>query len=64
MGDEDLSHMTNWLECLRSRKTPNATVLHGFAHSVAAIMATRAYREGKKMYWDPKTETILDHPVA
>ena len=33
-------------------------------HSVALIMATRAYREGKKMYWDPKTETILDHPVA
>jgi len=64
IGDEDLSHMTNWLECLRSRKQPNATVLNGYAHSVALIMATRAYREGKKMYWDPKTETILDHPAA
>ena len=64
IGDEDLSHMTNWFECLRSRKQPNASVLHGYGHSVALIMATRAYREGKKMYWDPKTETILDHPVA
>ncbi len=63
MGDEDLSHMTNWLECLRSRKTPNATVLHGFAHSVADIMATRAYREGKKLYWNPKAEQIVDQPV-
>ena len=63
MGDEDLSHMTNWLECLRSRKTPNATVLHGFAHSVADIMATRAYREGKKLYWSPKAEQIVDQPV-
>jgi len=53
--------MTNWLECLRSRRPPNATVHNGFAHSVAVIMATRAYREGKKMYWDAASETIVDH---
>ena len=63
MGDEDLSHMTNWFECLRSRKTPNASVKNGYAHSVAIIMAARAYREGKKLYWDPKAEQILDQPV-
>jgi len=63
MGDEDLSHMTNWFECLRSHKTPNASVKNGFAHSVAVIMAARAYREGKKLYWDPKAEQILDQPV-
>src|SRR5579864_7875935 len=63
MGDEDLSHMTNWFECLRSRKQPNATVLNGYAHSVAVIMAARAYREGKKLYWDPNTEQIVDQPV-
>jgi predicted dehydrogenase len=59
IGDDDLSHMTNWLECLRSRKPPNATVDHGFAHSVAVIMAARAYREGRKLYWDAKTEDIV-----
>jgi len=64
MGDEDLSHMTNWLECVRSRKTPNATVLNGYAHSVACIMAARSYREGKRLYWDPKNETILEHPIV
>jgi predicted dehydrogenase len=63
MGDEDLSHMSNWLECLRSRKTPNASVLNGYAHSVVVIMAARAYREGKKLYWDPKAEQIVDQPV-
>jgi len=63
MGDTDLSHMTNFLECLRSRKAPNATVLNGYAHSVVVIMAARAYREGKKLYWDPKTEQIVDRPV-
>jgi predicted dehydrogenase len=63
IGDTDLSHMTNFLECLRSRKAPNATVLNGYAHSVVVIMAARAYREGKKLYWDPKAEQIVDHPA-
>jgi len=63
ISDNDLSHMTNWFECLRSRRQPNATVQHGFAHSVAVIMAARAYREGKKLYWDPTKEEILDHPM-
>ena len=61
ISDDDLSHMTNWFECLRSRKQPNATVRNGFAHSVACIMAARAYREGRKLFWDARTETIVDH---
>src|SRR5882672_9004544 len=60
IGDEDPSHMINWLDCLRSRKQPNATVQNGFSHSVACMMAARAYWSGMKIYWDPKTETILD----
>jgi predicted dehydrogenase len=61
MGDEEPSHMTNWLDCLRSRTEPNATVHHGFMHSVCCMMATKAYWSGKKIYWDPKTEAILEH---
>ena len=64
ISDNDLSHMTNWLDCLRSRQQPNATVEHGFAHSVAVIMAAHAYREGRKLYWDRATESILDHAPA
>jgi len=63
MGDEDLSHMTNWMECLRSRKAPNATVLNGYAHSVVVIMAAQAYREGRKLFWNPKAELISNQPV-
>jgi predicted dehydrogenase len=62
IADEDLSHMTNWLDCLRSRKQPNATVQNGFSHSVACMMATKAYWSGKRIYFNPKTEQILDHP--
>jgi predicted dehydrogenase len=64
MGDTDLHHMTNWFECLRSREQPHATVRNGFAHSVACIMATHAYWSGKRLYYDPVAEAILDHPPA
>jgi predicted dehydrogenase len=60
MGDEDLSHMTNWLDCLRSRRQPNATVQNGFSHSVACMMAAKAYWSGKKLYWDSKLEEIVE----
>jgi len=61
-SDANPSHMKNWFDCMRSRSQPNATVEHGFAHSVAVIMAAQAQREGKKLYWDPDTEQILDRP--
>ena len=64
IGDDDLSHMTNWLSCLRTRKQPNATVQNGFSHSVACMMATQAYWTGKKIYFDARTEQMLDHPPA
>ncbi|HXY41673.1 MAG TPA: Gfo/Idh/MocA family oxidoreductase [Vicinamibacteria bacterium] len=64
IGDEDPSHMANFFDCLRSRRQPNATVQHGFAHSVACMMAARAQREGRKLWWDAKTETILEQPPA
>jgi predicted dehydrogenase len=60
MGDEDLSHVTNWLDCLRSRRQPNATVQNGFSHSVACMMAAKAYWSGKKLYWDSKSEEIVE----
>jgi len=64
MGIDDLSleHMGNWFDCMRSRRQPNAAVQAGFAHSVACIMAAQSYWSGKKLYWDAKTEAILDHP--
>ena len=60
--DDNLkAHTDNWLACMRARKTPNGNIETGFAHSVAVLMATRSYREARKMYWDRKREEILDH---
>jgi hypothetical protein len=36
--------MANWIECIRSRKTPNASVEVGYRSAVAAHMANLAYR--------------------
>jgi predicted dehydrogenase len=62
-GIDDLTtgHMANWFSCIRSRKQTVATVDAGFSHSVACIMAAQAYWSGKKLYWDPAKEEILDH---
>ena len=59
-----VNHIRNWLQCMRSRKTPNADLRSGYAHSVVSIMAARAEWTGKKLYWDPKREEIVDRPVA
>jgi len=64
IGDDDLHHMQNWFECLRSRQQPHATVHNGFAHSVACMMATQSYHEGRRLYWDAKNEQIVDRAPA
>jgi hypothetical protein len=50
--DDDVVQLVNWLESMRSRKQPNATVDHGFSHSIVCIMATQSYWSGKRVYWD------------
>jgi predicted dehydrogenase len=60
ISDSNPSHMRNWLECLRTRNEPNASVEQGLAQSVAAIMAARSQREGKRLYWDARSEEILE----
>jgi predicted dehydrogenase len=62
-GDDNVEHLMNWLRAMRARKEPNATVDHGFSHSVVCIMAAQSYMSGKRLYWDPKREEITDQPV-
>jgi predicted dehydrogenase len=65
IGDEDLSHLTNWFDCLRNRDTrTNATVDHGFLHSVSCIMAAQSYWQGQRLYYDAKAEAIVDRAPA
>jgi predicted dehydrogenase len=65
LSDDSKYHLDNWVDCMRDRsRTPNGHIHTGFWHSVTSIMATRAYREGKKLYWDRVKEEIVDYPVS
>jgi len=59
-GDKLTSaHMRNWMECIRSRKTPNAPVEAGYYHSIANIMTNAAVRTGKKATFDEKGQRVM-----
>ncbi len=62
-SDDSKDHYDDWIQAMRRRTQPNGDIHTGFKHSVAVIMAARAYREGRKMYWDARRERILDHPA-
>ena len=61
--DDDSFHLQNWLDAMRSRGVPNATVDNGFSHAVACMMAAQSYWSGKRVYWDAQREEIVDAPV-
>jgi len=43
------NHMANWIDCVRTRKTPNAPVDIGYRSAVAAHMANMAYRQKQRV---------------
>jgi len=65
LSDDSKAHLDNWIDCIRSRNLkPNGHIMTGYWHSIGIIMATRAYREGKMMYWDRTNEQIVTEPTA
>ncbi len=52
-------HVRNWMECMRSRKQPNAPVEAGYNHSIATIMTNAAVRTGGKATFDTKTQEVM-----
>jgi predicted dehydrogenase len=53
------AHMRNWMECVRSRKEPNAPVEAGYMHSIATIMTNAAVRTGEKVTFDEKKQEVM-----
>jgi hypothetical protein len=47
------------MECVRSRKEPNAPVEVGYSHSIASMMTTAAARTGMKATFDTATQEIM-----
>lgn len=53
------NHVRNWMECIRSRKQPNAPVEAGYSHSIATTMTTAAVRTGEKATFNRKTQEVM-----
>ncbi len=53
------AHVRNWMDCVRSRKQPNAPVEAGYYHSIANIMTTAAARTGLKATFDEKRQEVI-----
>jgi predicted dehydrogenase len=52
-------HMKNWLECVRSRREPAASIDAGYRHSVACLMADESWVRGTRMTFDAGERRIL-----
>ena len=52
------SHIRNFLECIRSRKDPNATVEMGNYTNVALCMAMQSQREGRRLRWNAASRRV------
>lgn len=53
------AHMLNWMECVRSRKTPNASVQAGYNHSTAICMTFAAMQTGRRVTFDDVNQEVL-----
>lgn len=48
-GDGSIAHLRNWIDCIRSRKTPNANIRVGHQAARTSHIANAALRAGKKV---------------
>ena len=59
-GDPDTSaNVRNWMECVRSRKTPNAHIDAGYQHSVALCMTIAAIQTGRRVTFDDAKQEVV-----
>jgi predicted dehydrogenase len=55
-----VANVRNWMECVRSRKTPNADIEAGYSHSVALCMTIAAIQTGQRIgFNDAKQDVVI-----
>lgn len=59
VDNETSANVRNWMECVRSRKTPNADIEAGYSHSIALCMNIAAIQTGQKVTFDDKTQQVM-----
>jgi predicted dehydrogenase len=51
-GHATVLHVQNFIECIRTRKTPTAPMRLGFQAALVLQLANMSLREGRRMQWD------------
>ncbi len=62
--DATALHVKDFIECVRSRKKPAASVEIGHRSTIVAHLGNIAYRTGRKIRWDVAKEQIVDDAEA
>ena len=57
-------HLENWLDCIQSRKLPNADVEIGHRSISVCHLANIARRIGRALEWDPASEQFVGDAAA
>ena len=62
--DATALHTANFIECVRSRKAPNAEVEIGHRSTTVPHLGNIAYRTGRKLVWDAVKEDFVNDAEA
>jgi len=52
-------HIKDWLDAIRTGSQPSCNIDRGFEEAMTAHMGTIAYRENRKVFWDPDKQLII-----
>jgi predicted dehydrogenase len=57
-GDGSVAHLANWLDCIRTRKTPNANIRVAHAAARTAHIANAALHAKQQVRWNSRSERV------
>lgn len=63
-NDQHETHVRNFLDCMRSRKLPRSDMEIGHRSTTACLLGNIAYRTGRAIRWDTKSERIAGDAEA
>src|SRR5437867_1280156 len=59
-SEQHISHVRNFLDCVKSRQKPRSDVEDGHFATTAAHLGNIALHTGRKIRWDPQKEQVVD----
>jgi hypothetical protein len=61
-GDMEVAHVTNFLECMRTRQKPRLDVRTAACAQVLISVSVQSYREGRTLYFGEETWKVSAKP--